>query len=112
MWRPTARKDALMTATKSEPKPVAVPHAVDLEKVIVHQHSDLIYWWVVWAYGLFCALWTWLRGDYVTVSPGHKQVLIYPHAWMGIPFVCLVLFVLAFTTARARGVKSLVLVLP
>src|SRR6516165_5548106 len=92
MWRATARKDALMTATKSEPKPVASPPATDSERLVVHQHSDLIYWWVVWAYGLFCALWTWLRGTYVTVSPGHKPVLVYPHAWMGISFVFLVLF--------------------
>ena len=101
-----------MTATKSEPKPVAAaPPAMDSERLVVHQHSDLIYWWVVWAYGLACALWTWLGGEYVTVSPGHKQVLIYPHAWMGISFVFLVLFVLVFTNARARGVKSLVLFL-
>jgi len=100
-----------MTATRSEPKPTAAPIAAGAERLIVHQHSDLIYWWVVWAYGLFCGLWTWLRGSYVTVSPGHKPVLIYPHAWMGISFVFLVLFVLVFTNARARGVKSLVLFL-
>src|SRR5215471_7057985 len=100
-----------MTATRSEPKPTAAPIAAGAERLIVHQHSDLIYWWVVWAYGLFCGLWTWLRGSYVTVSPGHKPVLIYPHAWVGISFVTLVLFVLVFTNARARGVKSLVLFL-
>src|SRR5262245_3971707 len=100
-----------MTATKSEPRPVTAPPGMGSERLIVHQHSDLIYWWVVWAYGLACALWTWLRGEYLTVSPGHKQVLIYPHAWMGISFVFLVLFVLVFTNARARGVKSLVLFL-
>jgi len=100
-----------MTATTSEAKPVAAPLAAESTRLTVHQHSDLIYWWVVWTYGLFCALWTWLRGTYVTVSPGHKQVLIYPHAWLGISFVFLVLFVLVFTNARARGVKSLVLFL-
>ena len=38
-------------------------------------------------------------------------MLIYPGAWLGISFVALVLFVLVFTNARARGVKSLVLFL-
>jgi hypothetical protein len=77
----------------------------------VYQHSDLLYWWVVWAYGFLCALLTWLRGVPVSVESGHKPVLVYPGAWMGISFVALMLFVLIFTNARARGVKSLVLFL-
>ena len=39
----------------------------------------------------------------VTLAEGHKAVLIYPGAWLGISFVMLVLFVLVFTNARARG---------
>jgi hypothetical protein len=81
------------------------------ERLKVYQHSDLLYWWVVWGYGFLCALLTWLRGTPVTISTGHKPVLVYPGAWLGISFVFLVLFVLVFTNARARGVKSLVLFL-
>jgi hypothetical protein len=99
-----------MTVAASEPKQ-APAHAPDSGKLIVHQHSDLLYWWVVWAYGLLCAVITWLRGTPVTLAEGHKPVLIYPGAWLGISFVALVLFVLVFTNARARGVKSLVLFL-
>jgi hypothetical protein len=77
----------------------------------VYQHSDLLYWWVVWAYGFLCALLTGLKGVPVAVVPQHKAVLVYPGAWMGISFVALMLFVLVFTNARARGVKSLVLFL-
>lgn len=80
-------------------------------KLVVYQHSDLLYWWVVWAYGFFCALLTWLRGKPIVLSEDGRPVLIYPGAWMGISFVVLVLFVLVFTNARARGVKSLVLFL-
>jgi len=29
------------------------------ERLIVYQHSDLLYWWAVWAYGYFCALIAW-----------------------------------------------------
>ena len=25
------------------------------EQLVVYQHSDLLYWWVVWAYGFLCA---------------------------------------------------------
>lgn len=81
------------------------------ERLIVYQHSDLLYWWAVWAYGYFCALMTWLQGKYVPLAEGAKPVLIYPRAWLGISFVALTLFVLLFTNARARGLKSLVLFL-
>ena len=79
-------------------------------RLIVYQHSDLLYWWVVWAYGFICALLTWLAASRCPFRRG-RRMLIYPGAWMGISFVALVLFVLVFTNARARGVKSLVLFL-
>jgi hypothetical protein len=81
------------------------------ERIIVYQHSDLLYWWVVWAYGFFCAFLTWVQGKPVALSDDGRQVLVHPSAWVGISFVMLVLFVLVFTNARARGVKSLVLFL-
>ncbi len=99
-----------MTVAASGPKPTSEV-AREPGTLIVHQHSDLLYWWVVWAYGLFCALLTRLQGVPVSLSPNHKPVLMYPGAWLGISFVFLVMFVLVFTNARARGVKSLVLFL-
>lgn len=100
-----------MATNVKEQKSAAPPASALGGRIRVYQHSDLIYWWVVWAYGFFCALLTWLRGTPVAVAQGHKPVLVYPGAWMGISFVMLVLFVLVFTNARARGVKSLVLFL-
>jgi hypothetical protein len=99
-----------MSAAVNEQKPAPIPPNIE-GRLVVYQHSDLLYWWVVWAYGFFCALLSWLRGTPVIFSQGHKPVLVYPGAWMGISFVMLVLFVLVFTNARARGVKSLVLFL-
>ncbi len=101
-----------MTVAASGPKPKQTSEAArEPGTLIVHQHSDLLYWWVVWAYGLICALMTRLEGVPVSLSPNHKPVLIHPSAWLGISFVFLVMFVLVFTNARARGVKSLVLFL-
>ena len=102
-----------MAATEDKQRPAThqTHTAVPGERMRVYQHSDLIYWWVVWVYGFFCALLTWLRGVPVTVPNAHKPVLIFPGAWLGISFVMLMLFVLVFTNARARGVKSLVLFL-
>lgn len=102
-----------MTTNASDQKPTAavlIP-AQGAERLVVHQHSDLLHWWVVWAYGLLCALITRLGGDAVTLPGQTKPVYIFPGAWLGISFVALVLFVLVFTNARARGVKSLVLFL-
>jgi hypothetical protein len=87
------------------------PAASDGERLLVYQHSDLLYWWVVWGYGYACALLTWLRGKPVALAADGRSVLVHPSAWVGISFVALVLFVLVFTNARARGVKSLVLFL-
>jgi hypothetical protein len=85
--------------------------ATEGERLKVYQHSDLLYWWVVWAYGFFCALLTWFQGKPIVLSPDGRAVLFHPSAWVGISFVMLALFVLVFTNARARGVKSLVLFL-
>jgi hypothetical protein len=59
-------------------------------RIRVYQHSDLLYWWVVWAYGFFCALLTWLQGKPVVLSSDGRGVLIHPSAWVGISFVALI----------------------
>jgi len=80
------------------------------ERLVVYEHSDLIYWWVVWGYGFLCAVLTRVQGKQILLE-GARPVLMYPEAWLGISFVMLVLFVLTFTTLRARGVISLLLFL-
>jgi hypothetical protein len=82
----------------------------DAERLVVYEHSDLLYWWVVWGYGFLCALLTRVQGKEILLE-GTRPVLVYPGAWLGISFVMLALFVLTFTTLRARGVMSLVLFL-
>ena len=60
----------------------SAPKVVDLgEKLVVYQHSDLLYWWAVWAYGYFCALMTWWHGKSVVLVEGGRPVLIFPRAW-------------------------------
>jgi hypothetical protein len=100
-----------MTTAAAGLRPTPPISALGRERIRVYQHSDLIYWWVVWAYGYFCALLTYLQGRPVVLSDDGRQVLFHPSAWLGISFTVLVLFVLIFTNARARGVKSLVLFL-
>jgi hypothetical protein len=100
-----------MTTAAAGVRPTPPLAALGRERIKVYQHSDLIYWWVVWAYGYFCAFLTYLQGRPVVLSDDGRKVLFHPSAWLGISFVALALFVLIFTNARARGVKSLVLFL-
>lgn len=96
-----------MSAVSAQAPTQAGTHA---ERLVVYEHSDLLYWWVVWSYGFLCALLTRVQGKEILLE-GTRPVLVYPGAWLGISFVMLVLFVLTFTTLRARGVMSLVLFL-
>lgn len=83
----------------------------------VYQHSNLLYWWPIWAYGLFCAGLTYVQGIGVaelaarTPDAPDKVVLFHPSPWLGISFIALVLFVAVFTNVRARGVYSFMLIL-
>jgi hypothetical protein len=79
----------------------------------VYQHSNLLYWWVVWLYGFFCAALTYVQGIGIPqlAASERKVVLFHPSPWLGASFIALVLFVVVFTNVRARGVYSLVLLL-
>jgi hypothetical protein len=79
----------------------------------IYQHSNLLYWWPIWAYGFFCAGLTYMQGIGVKelASTPDKVVLFHPSPWLGISFIALILFVAVFTNVRARGVYSFMLIL-
>lgn len=82
----------------------------------VYQHSNLVYWWVVWAYGLVCAAITYAQGIGIRelaarAEAAEKVVLFHPSPWLGLSFIGVFLFVIVFTNVRARGVYSFVLLL-
>jgi hypothetical protein len=79
-------------------------------EVRVYPHSPILYWWVVWAYGFFCALLTWAQGETFMIGGG-KPLLIHPAPWVGISFTMLLLFVALATTVKARGIGSILLIL-
>ena len=85
----------------------------ELEEVRVYQHSNLLYWWVVWVYGFLCAGVTFIQGVRIKelAASGEKTILFHPSPWLGISFIALLLFVVVFTNVRARGVYSFVLLL-
>jgi hypothetical protein len=75
-----------------------------LGEVRITAHSNMIYWWVVWAYGYICALATHL--NHVGVQLSGKTIKFYPSAWLGLSFLLLVVFVILFTNVRARTVHT------
>jgi hypothetical protein len=79
----------------------------------IYQHSNLLYWWPLWAYGYFCAAATYVQGIGVKelASAQHKVILFHPSPWLGISYIALILFVAVFTNVRARGVYSFMLML-
>ena len=79
-------------------------------QLIVYTHSTVLYWWPVWLYGYVCGVVTVGFGKPVEIG-GHKAVLVYPHAWLGITFLLLLCFVFWATHVKARGVWSLVVIL-
>jgi hypothetical protein len=81
-----------------------------LEILHVYQHSNFFYWWVVWAYGFFCALLTYFNGR-TTKLFGDKELYVHSSAWVGISFVALLLIVTFFTNYRVKGANSFIMVL-
>lgn len=75
-----------------------------LGEVRLTAHSNMLYWWVVWAYGYVCALATHL--NHVPVQLSGKTIKFYPSAWLGLSFLLLVLFVIVFTNVRARTLHT------
>jgi len=89
------------------------------KEIIIYQHSELIYWWVVWLYGFFCAGLTYWQGVPVgAVLPSSavldkisKDVSIYPDTLLGVSFVLLVLCLAVFTNLKSRVINSLAVLL-
>jgi len=76
----------------------------------IYQHSNLFYWWILWAYGYVCAAFTYFQGAQIHLSDTRKTLLFHPSPWLGISFMGLVLFVAVFTNVRARGIYSFMLI--
>jgi hypothetical protein len=83
--------------------------AIAVKQVILRKHFDLLYWWAVWLYAGIAAALTYTAGETVTI--GGKAVKMYPEPWLAIGFLAVILFVAIFTSLRARGALSMVLVM-
>lgn len=85
------------------------PGAQGATEVRIYQHSPILYWWVVWAYGYVCALLTYAQGVPLSLEGSPKQVLIHPSPWVGLSFALVLLFVILTSNVRARGLNSILM---
>ncbi|WP_295558990.1 hypothetical protein [uncultured Hyphomicrobium sp.] len=91
------------------PDQPTAPAAKGTPEIRIYAHSPIIYWWVVWAYGFFCAALTYVQGERLVIGGAEKPLLIHPSPWVGLSFTLLLLLVILATSVRARGINALLL---
>jgi hypothetical protein len=75
-------------------------------EIRIYAHSSIIYWWPVWFYAAIC--WGATVADHIKFSPpGLKEVNIFPSPWLGMSFLCVLFFVIAFSNMKVRGFHAL-----
>jgi hypothetical protein len=82
----------------------------NLPELRIYSHTNLLYWWPVWAVGYLMAFLTWFNAQSVTFSDGHSE-LVADDRWMGLVFTVVLFLVIFMTNVIFRGVSSVVLVL-
>lgn len=88
------------------------PASQGVSEIRIYAHSPIIYWWVVWAYGFFCAALTYFQGEKIALAhESAKPVFVHPSPWVGLSFTLLLLLVIVATSVRARGINALLLLL-
>jgi hypothetical protein len=94
------------------PPPKPEPEPEKLLSLRIYQHSNFFYWWVVWAYGFFCAILTGVAGHKVAAANTFaREPHFYPDAWLGVSFVAVLLVVAFFTNYRLKGAASFIAIL-
>jgi uncharacterized membrane protein len=63
-----------MSTPQTQPKPVHVPLS-DKREIRIVQHSPILYWWPVWAFGFLMALITFLSDTRMAVLPPGSKVV-------------------------------------
>jgi hypothetical protein len=91
--------------------PPKAPEPDRLQSIRVYGHSNFFYWWVVWAYGFICALFTYFYGRKVELGTNVKEVLVSEYAWVGVSFLAVLLVVAFFTNYRLKGAASFIAIL-
>lgn len=78
------------------------------QEVYIFSHSNIVYWWPVWAVGYLFALLTFLQGK--PTHFGDLEVLVHPSKNLGVIFTFVFLLVLLMTHMTVRGTASITVI--
>jgi hypothetical protein len=81
----------------------------NIAELRIYSHSNLFYWWPVWAVGYLMAFLTWFNGE--AVNFGDHTELVAGAGWIGVVFTVVLFVVILMTNVALRGVSSVVAVL-
>lgn len=108
-----------ITDTRSRPPRSAVDQEAEVDRlpdpqrelpsIRIYGHSRIFYWWPVWAYGLFAAVVTYLRGGTVALREVQNAPLDQSSA-LGLGFVAVLFLTIFVTNVHLKGVYSLLVV--
>jgi hypothetical protein len=106
-YQDPSRKSAERTAVAAQPRTGPVIQATP--DVTLISHSDVFYWWPAWTSGYAVALLSFLQGQDVAISPGVVE-RVHPSNNPGIFFIAILVALVVFTTARLRGIYSILMI--
>jgi hypothetical protein len=58
-------------SAKAPPPP---PLLTEQREIRIYSHSQLFYWWPVWAAAFILAVWTWMEGDRMVIVPAGTKI--------------------------------------
>src|SRR5438445_12430393 len=58
-------------SAKAPPPP---PLLTEQREIRIYSHSQLFYWWPVWAAAFILAIWTWAEGDRMAIVPAGTTI--------------------------------------
>jgi hypothetical protein len=73
-------------------------------EVRIYGHSNLYYWWPVWAVGYLMALLTYLHGQPYEI--GNTSEMFHPNSSLGVIFFLTLFLVILITNVSVRGLAS------
>lgn len=100
----TARQDI----QNADIRDTFTPHSAADIKLI--SHSSIFYWWPAWVVGFAMALVSYVQGRDVAISP-EIVVRVHPSNNPGIFFITVLVLLIVFSTARLRGIYSIVTII-
>lgn len=103
----TSETNPPITLSPEQREAAALPKQEKIpDEVKLWSHSTILYWWIVWVYGYFCAAVTYLSGKefaWTDDNVEHVASKIHENPWLGSSFLLVVLFVIIFSAVRVKG---------